>query len=53
MGSRHFNLQNLNPHNASGQDSIPIQFLKETASGIAPASTFVYQASLQQKEDTQ
>ena len=43
-------LQNLNPYKASRPDSIPTIFLKETSFEIAPALTFVYQASLQKEK---
>ena len=43
-------MQNLNPHMASGPDSVPSTLLEETAVEIAPALTLVYQASRQQGE---
>ena len=41
-------LKNLKPYKASGPDEIPVYLLKETSKEIAPALTFIFQASLQQ-----
>ena len=41
-------LKGLNPHKASGPDSIPCRLLKETASELAPALTLLFQASASQ-----
>ena len=41
-------LTSLNPHKATGPDSIPGRLLKETAKEITPALTFIFQASINQ-----
>ena len=41
-------LTNLDPHKATGPDSIPPKLLKETALHMAPLLTFIFQASLNQ-----
>ena len=41
-------LKTLKPYKASGPDEIPAYLLKETSKEIAPALTFIFQASLQQ-----
>ena len=41
-------LKNLKLYKASGPDEIPAYLLKETSKEIAPALTFIFQASLQQ-----
>ena len=41
-------LNNLNPHKASGPDHISTQFRKSMSSVLAPALTFIFQASLDQ-----
>ena len=41
-------LKTLKLYKASGPDEIPAYLLKETSKEIAPALTFIFQASLQQ-----
>jgi hypothetical protein len=41
-------LTSLNPHKATGPDSILARLLKETAKEITPALTFIFQASINQ-----
>ena len=41
-------LQGLNPHKATGPDTISSRFLKEMAHPLAPALTVIFQASLDQ-----
>ncbi len=41
-------LSNLNPHKASGPDSIPARLLKEVAHQLAPALTLLFQNSIDQ-----
>ena len=41
-------LINLDPHKATGPDSIPSRFLKDYAEEISPALTLIFQASLHQ-----
>lgn len=41
-------LRDLNPHKATGPDSIPTRFLKDYSEMIAPSLTLIFQASLQQ-----
>ena len=43
-------LTSLNPHKATGPDSIPARLLKETAKEITPALTFIFQASTNQSK---
>jgi hypothetical protein len=38
----------LNPHKATGSDSIPGRLLKETAKEITPALTFIFKAFINQ-----
>jgi hypothetical protein len=40
-------LTSLNPHKATGPDSIPGRLLKETAKEITPALTFIFQACIE------
>ena len=39
-------LQNIQPHKATGPDSIPARLLKERSAELAPALTYIYQTSL-------
>jgi hypothetical protein len=41
-------LTSLNPHKATGPDSIPARLLKEIGKEITPALTFIFQASINQ-----
>ena len=41
-------LKNLKLHKAAGPDDIPLMLLKEAADKIAPSSTLLFQASLNQ-----
>ena len=43
-------MKGLNPHKATGPDSIPGRLLKETANEITPALTFIFQASINQSK---
>ena len=43
-------MKGLNPHKATGPDSIPGRLLKETAKEITPALTFIFQASINQSK---
>ena len=41
-------LKNLKPHKATGPDDIHLMLLKDAADEIAPATTLLFQASLNQ-----
>jgi hypothetical protein len=43
-------LANLDPHKATGPDSIPTKFLKDFAQELAPVLTLLFSASLDQGE---